>query len=759
MLLLVVKDGEAMPSIPKKDLPRYVRQCWEEARKANRKNRDAEVERLRFYVGGELQWRQEEVTKRTNSQRPIVTINQCKPAVDQIEGDIRLNPPGPQVHPVGGGADGDTADIIEGLIREVEYRSGAKVAYSTAGKYSAAGGYAVIELATEHVDDRSFAQQLRIDSVEDPATVFFDPNSRMANRQDAGWAGKLKAYSKSQYISAFGKDRRILQPKMLQQARGWIADALGYDGRMTQLDEWTGLGNGPYYVCEFYMVDIERRTLRLYSDQIERYDDESVPSGVNPIVDPEDKNRYTRVVPVRKVTKHVVDAFEELRPETQWLGKIIPLFPVLGPEVYIDGVLHRLSLISGAMDAQRALNYVATTATELAGLMPKSPFIGPKGSFDDPKWLAANSETWAFLEYTPVYVTDETTGAQTLAPPPQRNHWEAPIQWLLQLGQYFSQAIQSVTGIYDPSLGKNKGDQSGKAIEQLRSESNVGNFSYADNLHRAIEVMYNEMCVIFPQIMDGPRVVTIVRPDSQHEVKEINRLFPANGIDPATGKKGKANNIALGSYAARVIAGKNFDTRQQEAIVQIGEFFASSPQALGIPGVAAKYLRMIGSGNPQVEGMADLIDPPNQGDATSPEEMAQQLQQAQQQVQALTQLVQQMKQAIDAKLPQVEADKFKTLIDSLTKIRVAEINASKATMTAAADNEARQLEQQLGLAHETATAAEGREHEENQARLDREHQQQTQTREHMHGDASQDKDLSHQTAMAEMTSKEPAGKE
>lgn len=750
-----------MPSIAKKDLPRYVRQCWEESRKANERNRKAEIERLKFYVGGELQWRQEEVTKRTNSQRPIITINQCKPAVDQIEGDVRLNPPGPQVHPVGDGADGDTADIIEGLIREVEYRSGAKVAYSTAAKYSAAGGYAVIELATEYVSERSFAQQLRIDPVEDPSTVFFDSNSRMANRQDAAWGGKLKAYSKSEYISAFGKNRRILQPRLLQSARGWIADALGYDGRSTTLDEWTNMGNGPFYVCEFYMIDLELKTLRLYSDNIERFDGEFVPRGVVAQNDPNDKLRYTREVPTRKVTKHVVDAFEELRDHTTWPGSLIPLFPVLGPEVYIDGKLYRLSLISGAMDPQRALNYVATTATELTGLIPKSPFIGPKGSFTDAKWLTANAETWAYLEYDPVYVTDETTGAQTLAPPPQRNHWEAPIQWLLQLGQYFSQAIQSVTGIYDPSLGKNKGDQSGKAIEQLRSESNVGNFSYADNLHRAIEVMYGEMCVIFPQIMDGPRVVTVVRPDSQHEAKAINQLFPADGIDPATGKKGKANNIAIGRFAARVIAGKNFDDRQEEAIVQIGEFFAGGgQQTLAIPGVAAKYLRMIGSGNPQVEAMADLIDPPKPGEESSPEDIAQQLQQAQQHIQMLTQVATQLKQEIDAKLPQVEAQKFKAILDNLTKIRVAEITASKDLDNAQADRDASTMETLVGMAHEKATGAESREHEGEQARLDREHQEQSQAREHEHGDASQDKDLTHQTDMAKMAAdNQPAAEE
>lgn len=692
----------------KQDYPAFVRRCWDLARKANQKNREAEIERLRFYAGGDLQWRDEEITKRRNQQRPWVTINKCKPAVDQIEGDIRLNPPGPQCHPVGMGADGDTADIIEGLIRECEYRSGAKVAYSTAGKYSAASGYGVLELATEYAGDRDFSQRLRIDSVEDPSCVAFDPSARMANRQDASWAIKLKVLSKIEYIGLFGDNRRVLKPRSMQSALGWIQEAIGVDGTLAQINEWTGggQGDGPFFVAEFYEVQIEKVKLRLYTDDIARYDDETVPEGVRP----REGAEYEREVPKRTIVKHIVDALEHL-DETEWIGSLIPLFPVLGPEVYIDGKLHRLSLISGAIDSQRALNYVATTATELAGSMPKSPWIGYKGQFDDPRWKTANSEIWAYLEVTPTFATSEVTGAQELLPPPQRNMWEAPIQWLLALAAYFSDSIKAVTAIYDPSLGAQKGDQSGKAIEQLRSESNVGNFSYADNLHRAIEVMYDQMCCIFPKILDGPRVVTIVKPDSQHEVVKINQSFK-----PEEDKEGKKeNNICLGEYSVRVTVGPSFQTRQDQALSMILDFLKVAPQTAAVPGVAAQILRMVGEGNPQIEHIADLLAPPQPGEQQTPAQMQAQLQQAQQQNQQLMQVAQQLHQAIQAQLPKVEADKWKAALDSITKIRVAEINASKDMDKSAADREAAQLETILNMAHDTGMQAADHAHEQGMA--------------------------------------------
>lgn len=684
--------------IPTKDIPAHVRRCFEMARKANQRNREAEVERLKFYVGGDLQWRDEEITRRRNAQRPWITINKCKPAVDQIEGDIRLNPPGPQVHPVGDGADPDTADIIEGLIREVEYRSHAKVAYSTAGKYSAASGYAVLELDTEYVNERSFAQRLVINSIEDPSTVFFDPAARMANRQDAMWAGKLKVYSRDEYVARFGSKRKVLEPRGLQNAMGWIADAMGVGGSLAELNEWTGAGKGPYYVCEFCQVQIEPATLRLYSDNIARFDDESSPAGVKR----KEGDEYTRKVGRRTVKLYTVDAFEVL-DETDWPGRLVRWIPVLGPEVYIDGKLHRLSLISGAIDSNRALNYVATTATELAGMMPKSPWVGWKGQFDDPRWQSANSEMWAYLEVNPTFATDETTGQSQLLPAPQRNMWETPIQWLLALAAYFSDSIKAVTAIYDPSLGAVKGDQSGKAIEQLRSESSVGNFSYADNLHRAIGVMYGEMVVIFQQIMDGPRVATIVKPDSQHERIAINQEFPL-------GVQGKKANNILAEHSVRAIAGPSFQTRQEEAVQQLTDFFKVAPQALASPGVAAKFLRMIGEGNPQVEGMADLLAPNPTGEQT-PQQLQGMLAQAQQQNKVLQLLVQKLQQAMQSKLPEIEFGRWKAAIDAITKIRVAEITASKDADNAKADREAGLLDSIMSMAHETAMQATDQEHE------------------------------------------------
>ncbi len=709
-----------MPSIPKEQLPVFVRRCHAAWKKANVTIREQEKLRLGFYAGGELQWMDSEIQKRKNAGRPYITINKCKPAVDQIEGDVRLNPPGPQCKPVGDNEHAADPDIIEGLIREVEYRSMAEVADSTAVKYSAITGMGVIELATEYSNERDDQQRLVIKSVEDPSVVFFDPAARMANRQDAMWAGKIMTYTRDQYQLVFGKTR-MLEPNGVQVAQGWLKDAMGIGTEDTQsLMEWTGARDdgdgrwkGPFYVCEFYMVEVEDRTSRLYSDHIWRYDEEPVPAGVARLKGDDERSR---TAPKRTIKKYLVDALEA-RDSTDWYGSLIPLFPVLGPEIYIEGKLHRLSLISPGMDANRALNYVATTATEIAGATTKSPWVGYKGQFDDPRWQSANSEIWAYLEITPVFATNEL-GQQTVLPPPQKNQWEAPIQWLLALGSFFTEQFKAVTSMYSSSLGEEKGDQSGKAIEQLRSESNVGNFSYADNLHRCKTIIYQQMTEIFPKFMTGPQVVSIVRPDNQAELVSINQEFPADGIDPKTGKKGKRNNLALGQYSVRVVAGPNFQTRQDQALQMLLEYLKLNPQAMANPALSAKVIRIIGNGNPEIEGIADLISPNTDGDL-SPQQMHQQLQASQMQLQQSQQIINKLAQALAAKLPEIESRERMNDKNNVVKLALAEIN----TM---AQDGARSSADALALAdmaHETAMQAVDHQQAKQQQASDQAHQQ------------------------------------
>lgn len=703
-------------------IPLLARRCWNRFQMATQEQREEERESAGFYIGGKYQWRKGEVESREGKQRPWITIPRLKAVVDQVENEARQNPPGPQAHPVGGGADKDGADVIEGLIREYEYRSKAQRAYITALRTACARMRGAFEMATEYVNEHSFEQQIVIKEIPNPDTVFYDPDAMKPSREDALWQGKIKVLSKEQLIAQYGKSKmlKVLDQSAIDRFGGWLADAVGLSDDYSTLTTWTGGGakDGPFYICEFWRVEITTDTLILYDDYLPYFEDDPKPAGIRPLLDDDGKVKSKREVQRRTVWKYLVSALDVLS-KTRWYGDIIPIFWVMGPEMWLDGKCHRHSLISPGIAAQRGLNYTATTAAELVGSMNKSPFIGFVGQFNVANaqginpWNNFNGAMWPYMECNPVFATNPANPGQSeLLPLPQRNTWEAPIARVLELATWFTEQIKAATSVFfEPSLASAKSAQSGRAIQALQQQTNIGTLNWQDNLHATVETSYQQAAIVMRKLYDSERVRTIVRPDSSHEIRTINAEFQGPDSADSNGKKQKRYNIILGQYSLRVTAGPNFQTRQEESITHLTEVFKIVPQLLAMPGVAAQFLRMMGEGNPQIEQMADALMPGGAEDADNPQAMQAALSRSLGENQQLKQMLTQMQQAIQAKLPEIESKKWIATLNALAGIEKARITASKDTDTVDADRDTRILETQLGFAHDAAMQGEQHEHE------------------------------------------------
>ena len=85
------------------------------------------------------------------------------------------------------------------------------------------------------------------------------------------------------------------------------------------------------------------------------------------------KSKKTAQVPVIHWCK--INAVEKLE-STEWMGRWIPIIPVLGDELDIDGRRVLEGIVRHAKDPQRMYNYWATSETETIALAPRAPFIG-----------------------------------------------------------------------------------------------------------------------------------------------------------------------------------------------------------------------------------------------------------------------------------------------------------------------------------------------------------------------------------------------
>lgn len=706
--------------IPDEEIPRFVRRCHDRYMDATSDRRKAYIESLGFYVGGRSQWRPGEVEAREGSNRPWCSINRCRPAVDQVTNEARNNPPGPEADPVGGGADKDGADILEGLIREYEYRCKATDTRVNALTYGCAGGFGVWEMGTDFVDQLTMEQQIVLKYVDDPATLFYDPNARLPGFPDSMWGGRIYKFDREALIEHYGADLKVLNTSYVDDLRGgvggWMQDLFGWANDWASANTWTGAAKkGPYYVCEFFMVKIKHKVSRLYSDHIWRYDGDPVPENSAP----REGDEFKRDVQMREVWKYVVTAFDVIS-KTLWYGTIVPHFWVTGPIIWIDGKFYCLSLIEGAKDPQRLLNYTATSIAEILGSMTRSPWFGYEGAFDvtnaqgERPWDRSNTQAYQYMEVKATFATDDN-GVQHLLPPPWKNNWEAPIARAVEAVNMFTEMIKAATSVFfEPSVASAKAAQSGEAIKALQAQTNIGTGGWQAALQSVVQLEYWQASIILPKIYDGPRVRAIVRPDTTHEIAKINQDFPAEEMEgnkhrTPDGKLEPINSIMYGQYALRVKAGPDTATRTKESLNSILDTVKVAPQILQSPASQASLLRMIGGGNPEVESFADGVAPAT-GDQANPEQMAAQLQRLTAQSQQKDQIIQLLTQKLQTQQPKIDADLKRTAADNLTKIRVAEINASKDADSDRANILADQLATVLGLAHETALQATEHEH-------------------------------------------------
>ncbi|MDP3937736.1 MAG: portal protein, partial [Deltaproteobacteria bacterium] len=131
------------------DLLHAGREAFEKCVDAERDNRRTALEDIRFAREG-VQWPDNIRKQREKEGRPCLTISKLPAFIRQVVNDARQNKPGIKVRPVDSGADIKVADIMSGLIRNIEYSSNADVAYDTAVECAVTGGIGYVRIGMDY---------------------------------------------------------------------------------------------------------------------------------------------------------------------------------------------------------------------------------------------------------------------------------------------------------------------------------------------------------------------------------------------------------------------------------------------------------------------------------------------------------------------------------------------------------------------------------------------------------------------------------
>ena len=170
------------------DEPDIIRECQERFRLAvesfDRNRKEFEFDK-RFLDGD--QWDPTIRDERFSDRRPCLTVNITEAVCRRVMNMCRENRPRMVTHAVGTGADVDTAKVIDGMFRHIEYASNAAFAYDTAVENSVGGGWGWLSVDGEYISEHSMDQDLRIRAWVNPLMIYHDPNSRAPDGSDMEW--------------------------------------------------------------------------------------------------------------------------------------------------------------------------------------------------------------------------------------------------------------------------------------------------------------------------------------------------------------------------------------------------------------------------------------------------------------------------------------------------------------------------------------------------------------------------------------------
>ncbi len=614
---------------------------------ADTMNRQEALEDLKFVNGD--QWPVELQNSRNLESRPILTINKLDGYCRQVTNQQRQQRPRIKVHGTNSQAQEKTAEVIEGMTRHIEVNSNADNAYDTAFDHAVRMGWGFWRVTTNYVSEDSFDQEIYIDAIDNPFTVYFDPNSERVDGSDAERCLITTMMSKEKF--------RKLYPD--------CDDGTSFTQRGTGDSQSEWITKEDIRIAEYFYVVRESATLYQLSDGTSKFAEGSdffkrlELAGLE-VVDK--RPSYKRTIKWKKLT--AVEVIEE----RDWPGTYIPVVPVYGRHVVIGDKKKKFGMVRHAKDAQRMYNFWQTTITESVALAPKAKWIMAEGQDEghENEWAGANVKSYPLLRYKQT----DIDGNQ--APPPQRLQPEPPPTGVMAAAQSINQDISTLMGIYDPSQ-QLPGNISGKALNGQQQQVDLTNFDFYDNLTKSIQQTGKIILDLIPHIYDSQRVMRIIGPDGKPDLVGIN--------EPKQDEQGVwtvMHDMSVGKYDVVMDTGPGYNSKRQEAVESMVDMLKVDPALMQQAGDLI-FRNMDFPGADIIADRLAAANPLAQIDEKSPipPQVQMQLKNAQAQLQKMSQEMQQMqmamKQRSDIEQVKQDAETKRTLIKETNRAHDIEL--------------------------------------------------------------------------------------
>lgn len=580
---------------------------------------------------------QKDETGRDLPDRPTISVNLLDQHVEQILNEAREARLALTVKPKVGLATTAIAEHTKGLVRTIQVQSGALSVRLWALQRTVRAGRGHYHIDADYANDGDYDLDLLIKRVLDQSTVAWDPYATDADQGNAEWACIFADLSVKERL-------RQWPDKPLRAPEGGF-QAAGYEAWFNFASE--NAAQRSLRVACYYRVEREDRYQVFHPAHGYVWEDEA-DEAVKALVAAKDPDVDRRKRYRQKVVIYKCDGTQVLE-RTEWLGRYIPVIQTVGKEYFAQGRRRWKGTNEDARSILEAINVVLSSAVEIAGSMPTTPYVMAEGQEEnhEEEWEVAGSKRMPYLLYRAI----ELGGKQV--PPPRREQIELQIQGLMLLLRILQDFFHAVTGTVAPQLrAVNPYDRSGKAIEKLQQQGAAGSSAYLDNL-ATVSMPYEGKVLLdaIPKCYD--RVGRIVRTTGEEGEKDTAIMLKVpfirdeDGIPqpvpcPACEGKGrrgfieqsvcpacegstlatKANmpeeyqnrtveyvDFAEGEYQLVPSLDRSYRSEQEEALAGMTQLATAAPNL--VPAYAAAWVRAMGfKGSQRVAEAIDAMYPP-----------------------------------------------------------------------------------------------------------------------------------------------------
>lgn len=591
----------------------------------------------------------------TGDERPCLTVNKARQHCLQIVNDARQNKTSVKIKPTGNEATYDAAQVLEGLVRHIEYVSNAQAHYTTAIKFQVQGGIGYLRITTDYVDDTSFDQDIRIGGVADPLSIYLDPDYVESDGADARFGFEFTDMPRDEFEVQYPEFKDRMVSTALGNDEGWIAEkhvrVAGYWWREEVKDTLIVFANP----LTGDKTPIKKSDTKGWSGAL-------LEALKEQLADPATKTREI----LRHQVKWCKIVGDEIVERKDWAGETIPIIPVIGERTVIEGELDRKGHMRSMIDSQRMLNYNASASVEYGALQTKTPWIAPAAAIEgQDAWATANVANYSVLTWNHV---DED--GQPIPPPFKPSPpIGAPVY---QEGmKNAAEDMMAVSGQYQSLLGEQGNERSGKAIQARQRQGENATYHFIDHQANAIRRVGKIILELVKPIYDTQRLMSIMGEDGTPSDVQFDpnaaQAFEKRKAETEDAAEQVIFNPAIGRYDVMSDVGPDFATRRQEAFNALSQIAASNPELMSIIGDLVLLAADFPLAAEAAERLKRMVPPQALGEGGNPQVMMlqKQVQASGQLTASLSQKLVELQSKLSTKDAQKQVDIYKAITDRL----------------------------------------------------------------------------------------------